>query len=158
MNVDGVLNSKGAGIKIVLATPEGSIIEQSFTLGFLASNNEAKYEAILVGFQAAITLRVKELEVRCDFSLIVNQVSSKYVTRDSRTANYLQLVLKLKSKIPRCDFKWFPRSANNYTDSLANVEAAVEFQFRWEIPIKHITNPSVQQPTGEVLRFDTLPG
>ena len=47
LNVDGASNNKGARIGIVLTTPEGSIIEQFFTLDFLASNNEAKYEAVL---------------------------------------------------------------------------------------------------------------
>ena len=58
-------------------------------------------------------------------------------------AKHLQLVLKLKSKIPRCDFKWVPRSENNHIDSLANLGAVTEFQFRCEIPVEYITNPSV---------------
>jgi len=33
---------------IVLTTPEESIMEQSFTLGFPASNNKVEYEAVLV--------------------------------------------------------------------------------------------------------------
>jgi len=49
MNVEGASNSKGAGIRIVFTTPEGSIIEQSFTFGFPASNNEVEYEAVLAG-------------------------------------------------------------------------------------------------------------
>jgi len=32
LNVDEASNSKGTSIRIVLLTPEGSIIEQSFTL------------------------------------------------------------------------------------------------------------------------------
>jgi len=47
--VDGASYSKGAGIEIVLTTPEGSIIKQSFTLGFPTSNNESEYEVILAG-------------------------------------------------------------------------------------------------------------
>jgi len=39
---------------------------------------------------------------------------------------------------------------------LANLGAATEFQFRREIPVKHI-NPSVQQPTRE-LHLDTSSG
>jgi len=69
--VNETSNNKEASIGIVLTTPEGSIIEQSFTVGFPASNNEAKYEAVLVGLRAAITLGVTGLE---DSSLIVNQV------------------------------------------------------------------------------------
>ena len=101
-----------------------------------------------------ITLRVTGLEIHRDFSLVVNQVSGEYIARESRMVEYLQLVFKLMSKIPRCDFKWVPRSTNNHTDSLANMGAAMEFQFRRKIPILHITNLSVQQQTGEVLCLD----
>jgi len=100
LNVDGASNSKGAGIGIVLTTPEGYIIEQSFALGFQVSNNETEYEAVLAGLRMAITLGVTWLEVWCDSSLVVNQVSGEYVVRDARMAEYLQLVLGLKSKNP----------------------------------------------------------
>ena len=59
----------------------------------------------LTWLQAAITLGVTRLEVHCDSSLVVNQVSGEFIARDSRMAEYLQLVLKQKTKIPRCDFK-----------------------------------------------------
>ena len=48
--VDGASNALGAGVGIVIITPEGIRLEHSFRLGFRASNNEAKYEALLVGF------------------------------------------------------------------------------------------------------------
>jgi len=73
--VDRASNNKGAGIGIILTTSKGSIIEQSFTLSFPASNNEVKYEVIIVGPRMAITLWVTGLEVQCDYSLVVNQVS-----------------------------------------------------------------------------------
>ena len=34
LNVDGGSHGKGVGVGIILTTPEGSIIEQSYTLGF----------------------------------------------------------------------------------------------------------------------------
>ena len=104
LNIDGTSNGKGAGIGIILVTPEGSIIEQSFTLGFPASNNEVEYEVVLAG-----TKRLLPLESRGS-KFAVNS-SLKYIARDSQMADYLQLVLKLKSKILRYDFKWVPKSA-----------------------------------------------
>jgi len=77
---------QGADIRIVLTTPEGSIIEQSFTLSFPASNNETEYEVVLAGLRATITLGVTRFEVLCDSSLVVNQVSGEYVTRDAQMA------------------------------------------------------------------------
>ena len=83
----------------VVLTIEGSIIKQFFTLDFWASNNEAEYEVVLVGLLMAITLGVTGLEVQCDSSLVVNQINGEYITRDVQIAEYLQLVLRLKSKI-----------------------------------------------------------
>jgi len=60
------LQTAGAIIEIVLTTPEGSIIEQFFTLGFPVSNNEAEYEVVLAELLMAITLVVTRLEVQCD--------------------------------------------------------------------------------------------
>ncbi len=45
--VDGSSNIKGSGVGIYLRSPDGKLIEQSFRLRFKASNNEAKYEALI---------------------------------------------------------------------------------------------------------------
>ena len=47
--VDGIANQRGSGVGLVIVSPERIIIEKSLRLGFLAINNEAKYEALLVG-------------------------------------------------------------------------------------------------------------
>ena len=45
--VNGVANQKGSGVGLVLESPEKTIMEKSLRLGFSATNNEAKYEALL---------------------------------------------------------------------------------------------------------------
>ena len=47
--VDGAANQRGAGVGLVLLSPEKIIIEKSLRLGFSATNNEAEYEALLIG-------------------------------------------------------------------------------------------------------------
>ena len=47
--VDGASNQKGLGIGLVLISPEKVIIEKSLRLDFLATNNKAEYEAVLIG-------------------------------------------------------------------------------------------------------------
>ena len=47
--VDGAANQRGAGVGLVLISPEEIIIEKSLRLGFLATNNEAEYEVLLMG-------------------------------------------------------------------------------------------------------------
>ena len=46
--VDGVSNQKGSGIGLVLISPEKVIVEKSLRLNFLATNNEAEYEVLLI--------------------------------------------------------------------------------------------------------------
>jgi len=62
--------------------PESSIIEQSFILGFPATNNEAEFEAVIAGLRMAAALRIIRLEVCCDSTLVVYQVNGKYTTKD----------------------------------------------------------------------------
>ena len=47
--VDGAANQRGSGVGLVLVSPEKTIIEKSLRLGFSATNNETKYEALLQG-------------------------------------------------------------------------------------------------------------
>jgi len=50
---------KGNGTGVILEGLNGVLIGQSLKFSFKASNNQAKYEALIVGF-----LLVKEIEVR----------------------------------------------------------------------------------------------
>ena len=47
--VDGASNQKGSGVGLVLISPEKVIIKKSLRLDFSATNNEAEYEALLIG-------------------------------------------------------------------------------------------------------------
>ena len=71
--VDGASSAMGAG-GIVIITPEGVWLEHSFRLGFKASNNEAEYEALLVGMRTVLDLGAREVEVYSDSRLVVSQV------------------------------------------------------------------------------------
>ena len=47
--VDGATNQRGSGVGLVLISPKKITIEKSLKLGFSATNNEAEYEALLIG-------------------------------------------------------------------------------------------------------------
>ena len=47
--VDGAINHRGSGMGLVLISLERITIEKTLRLGFLATNNEAEYETLLVG-------------------------------------------------------------------------------------------------------------
>ena len=47
--VDGAANQRGSRVGLVLVSPERITIEKSLKLNFSATNNEAEYEALLMG-------------------------------------------------------------------------------------------------------------
>lgn len=57
-------------------------MENSLRLGFLATNNEAEYEAFLLGMIMVKKLRGKAVEVFSDSRLIVGQVKGEFQARD----------------------------------------------------------------------------
>ena len=59
LSKDRASNIKRAGVEAVLTSLDGSIMEQSYTLEFWATNNEAEYEAAIVGLKIATTLGVE---------------------------------------------------------------------------------------------------
>ena len=52
--MDEAANQRGAGVGLVLISPEKIIIEKSLRLGFSATNNEVEYEALLMGMNMEI--------------------------------------------------------------------------------------------------------
>ena len=53
LSVDGVANSQGSGVGLILTSPDGIDVEYTFIFGFQASNNEAEYEAVIAGLNLA---------------------------------------------------------------------------------------------------------
>ena len=79
----------------MLISPKGLVLEQAVRLGFPVSNNEAEYEALIVGLRRARRLDAEHLQVFCDSQLVTNQVSREYQARDERMLAYLLVVLSL---------------------------------------------------------------
>ena len=70
--VDGASSAMGAGARIVIITLEEIRPEHSFRLGFRASNNKAKYEALLAGLRAILGMGAWEVEIHLDSRLVFN--------------------------------------------------------------------------------------
>jgi ribonuclease HI len=95
---------KGAGAGAVLISPEGLILEQAVKLGFLASNNETEYEALLIGLRSAIQLGADHLQVFCDSQLVVNHISGDYLAWDEWMMSYLSIIKSCSPSLILC--KW----------------------------------------------------
>uniref|UniRef100_A0A2N9HH57 Integrase catalytic domain-containing protein n=1 Tax=Fagus sylvatica TaxID=28930 RepID=A0A2N9HH57_FAGSY len=67
-------------------------VEQASKWTYPTTNNEAEYEALLMGLKTAKILGATELDVRSDSQLVVGQVNGDYEAKEGRMQQYLQLV------------------------------------------------------------------
>lgn len=95
MYVDGTTNQKGFEVEIVLIFPEKITIEKSLRLDFSATNNEAEYEALLMGMTMVQKMGEKAIEMFSDSRLVVGQVKGEFEARDERMQRYLSQVAHL---------------------------------------------------------------
>ena len=117
--VDEAVNQRGSGVGLVLVSPEKITIEKSLRLSFLATNNEAEYEALLMGMMMVQKMGGKTVKVFSDSKLVVGQVRGDLETRDSRMQEYLCEIRSIQEKFEVFDLSHIPKSGNTHADSLA---------------------------------------
>jgi ribonuclease HI len=92
---DGLARREGEGVGIVLISPRGAIFEQSVRLEYFCTNNQAKYEAILLGLQVLSSMGVKHVEAFGDSLLVVQQITGTFQCLDGSLNAYLDKCLKI---------------------------------------------------------------
>ena len=119
--VDGVANQRESGMGLVLVSLKKVTIERSLRLSFLATNNEAEYEALLMGMVMVQKIGGKMMEVFSDSKLVVSQVRGELEARDQRMQEYLSQVRRIKTKFEFFDLSYIPRNGNTHADFLATL-------------------------------------
>ena len=95
-------------------------------MGFKALNNDAEYEALIVGPKLAIAAEADEVIVFCDSQLIVNQTTGEFAARDDRMSAYAKEVSRLVALFQNCQLYQVSREDNSHADALANLASAIQ--------------------------------
>ncbi|KAJ9536285.1 hypothetical protein OSB04_un000531 [Centaurea solstitialis] len=142
--VDGSSNIRGCGLCIVLKSSQGGNIVYSIRCEFKATNNEAEYEALIAGLDIALRLGAKQLHVRSDSLLVVNQVNGDFQAKDSKMMSYLKAVKDRVARFEHFLIEQIPRDLNMQADALANLGSAFHDPSMENIPILHLTMPTIE--------------
>ena len=94
-------------------------------MDFPTSNNEAEYEAIIVGIDLAIFVSSEKIFIRSDSQLVVGQVNGDYETRDQRMTKYVSLVTLRLENFMAWRLKHVSRDSNEKADALATVAVSL---------------------------------
>ena len=106
---------------LVLVSPEKITIEKSLRLDFSTTNNEAEYEALLMGMMMVQKMGGKTVKVYSESKLMVGQVRGELEARDPRIQEYLSQVRSIQTKFKVFDVSHVSRGRNTHADSLATL-------------------------------------
>ncbi|XP_050222430.1 uncharacterized protein LOC126672520 [Mercurialis annua] len=121
MYLDGAANKSGAGIGVILVSPEGEWMPLSKRLDFWATNNMSEYEACIFGLESLISIGIEHAEIFGDSSLVIKQVRKEWEIKEEKLKPYLQYTEVLKTHFDVAEFKYIPREENQIADALAGL-------------------------------------
>nr|GEW90023.1 reverse transcriptase domain-containing protein [Tanacetum cinerariifolium] len=118
---DGSSCTDGSGAGLILTNPDGMDFTYALRFRFDATNNEAEYEALIVGLWIAEQMGVKNLQANVDSHLVANQVNEAYVAKEADMIRYLEKIKALTGNFRAFLIKQIPRSENKKADALSKI-------------------------------------
>jgi probable phosphoglycerate mutase len=116
-------NPGPAGIGAVVTDPSTSppavLATVSESIG-TATNNIAEYRALIAGIAAARRLGAREVEVRADSKLVVEQLAGRWRVKQAHLRPLHAQALELLDAFDRFELRHVPREENVDADALAN--------------------------------------
>jgi len=85
-----------------------------------ATNNEAEYQALILGLQQALSYGVQEIKIYMDSELLVRQLNGDYRVKNQRLKVFFYQVRDLLMKFLKYDIIHIPREENREADQMAN--------------------------------------
>lgn len=95
MLFDGSKTQEASGCGIILISPEGLRTEMSFQFDSQCTNNQAKYEAIVIGLEILRELEAMSVEVIGDSSLVINHLADTFKCYSEDLAPYYMAAVQL---------------------------------------------------------------
>jgi len=122
LNVDGGArgNPGPAAIGVVVASPQGDVLDEvAETIG-VATNNVAEYRALLRGLERAHTLGASEVEIVNDSELVAKQLTGAYkVKHPAMKPLHAEAIAALR-RFDGWRVRSVPRAQNARADELVN--------------------------------------
>ncbi|GJZ92316.1 reverse transcriptase domain-containing protein [Tanacetum coccineum] len=137
--------TNGSGAGLILTNPEGMEFTYALRFRFNATNNEAKYEALIAGLRIAEQMGVKNLQENVDSRLVANQVNRMYVAKEANMIRYLEKVKALIGGFKAFTIKQIPRSENKKADALSKIASTSFAHLSKQVLVEELKEKSINE-------------
>ncbi|XP_024164578.1 uncharacterized protein LOC112171663 [Rosa chinensis] len=122
---DGSSTSDSAGAGIVIKSPTGQKHQYAFKLDFNCTNNQAEYEALIIGLEVLEELGATRVKVFGDSLLVINQMLRVFRCSNLSLATYYAAAQQLLSCFHDVEFHHLPRELNREANEMAQIASGV---------------------------------
>jgi len=137
-----LLHRQGSRVGIQLTSPTEADIEQSFRLGFNASNNESEYEDLIVGIKLAQGIGIRDIHAHNNSQLVTSQFHGEYEAKDECMEAYLELVKTLTQQFESFELTRIRRGENT-SAYVAALASTLDPFIKRIIPVQRIEHRSI---------------
>jgi ribonuclease HI len=128
MYFDGSLNLEGAGVGVLFISPQADHMKYVLEIHYKASNNGAKYEALIHELRIVVSLGIKRLIAYGDSKVVIDQVNKACDVKKEMMNAYYAEVRKLEDHFEGLEFHHVSRDNNvaaNILSKLRSMRALV---------------------------------
>lgn len=114
-------NPGPAGIGVVIEDEKGQVLEEHAKFLGHTTNNQAEYQAVILGLQRAVALGASSVEVVADSELMVKQANGEYRVKNPDLAKRFIELKNLEIQLGRkVKYRHVRREFNKHADALSN--------------------------------------
>ena len=122
LKFDGSSTEKSVEARIVIISPKGI----KTNLAFKCTNNQAEYEALVIGLEILMELRAQEAHIIGDSQLVLWQLTGEYKCNILLLAPNYTASTQLLDSFHSVDFECVPRESDWETNEIAQVALGVK--------------------------------
>ncbi|KAK2989239.1 hypothetical protein RJ640_013187 [Escallonia rubra] len=124
MTFDG--SKKGAGAGIVLISPDGNIHQFAFQIEKDCSNNQAEYEALIIGLEILLDMHITTVQISGDSQLVITQLNREFKCNASGLEMYFSIATYLFARFDDVTITHIPRINNSSANMMAQLASGLK--------------------------------
>ncbi|XP_057724081.1 uncharacterized protein LOC130940049 [Arachis stenosperma] len=120
---DGSKHKDGAGVGILIISPEEIPSEFLFELKYPCSNNVAEYKALILGLKILISKGALEVQILGDSQLVLKQLSKEFKCNNEKLQKYLTTAWELLTSFQKVSLVHIPMIHNEIANELSQISS-----------------------------------